>query len=156
MIKRASTVLALAAWMGSAACADLTEHPATGVASDFFQSEAGANAATLGTYAFLRALYYSMLVKTWGAVQLNLEPTVGVITNAHRTPADSIYAVAIIPDLQFAIANLPVKQSETFRATKGAAETLLAEVYLTRGAQGDFDAAANLTTPVINSGAYTL
>ena len=246
MIKRASTVLALAALMGSAACADLTEHPVTGVASDFFQSEAGANAATLGTYAylrafyggefevlmtmvgtdswekgeqltangfwndytpqlspseastlllgrwqnlyaainaantaiasigaaqgldattkntrlaevrFLRALYYSMLVKTWGAVQLNLEPTVGVVTNAHRTPADSIYAVAIIPDLQFAIANLPVKQSETFRATKGAAQTLLAEVYLTRGAQGDFDAAANLTTAVINSGAYTL
>ena len=75
---------------------------------------------------------------------------------ARGTPADSIYSVAIIPDLQFAIANLPVKQSESFRATKGAAQTLLAEVYLTRGAQGDFDAAANLTTAVINSGAYTL
>src|SRR5438045_3803239 len=168
-MKRTYTVLVLAAMMGTATCADFTEHPVTGVASEYFQSEAGANAAVLGTYAFLRsfyggefevlmtdvgtdswekgeqltangfwndytpqlspseasamllprwqnayaainaantaiasigaaqgldattkntrlgearflrALYYSMLVKTWGAVQLNLEPTVRVV-----------------------------------------------------------------------------
>ena len=42
------------------------------------------------------------------------------------------------------IANLPLKGAQTdyFRATKGAAQTLLAEVYLTRAATGDFDKAA--------------
>ena len=107
---------------------------------------------------FLRALYYFDLVRTYGAVQLNLQPTEGVSIEAHRSPVDSIYSVAIIPDLEFAIANLPVKGAQTdyFRATKGAAETLLSEVYLTRAAAGDFDKAVQLTTDVINSGKYTL
>ena len=46
-MNRTSTVLALAALMATAGCADLTEHPVTGVASDYFQSLAGANAAAL-------------------------------------------------------------------------------------------------------------
>jgi hypothetical protein len=71
---------------------------------------------------------------------------------------DSIYSAAIIPDLEFAIANLPLKggQTDYFRATKGAAETLLAEVYLTRAGPGDFDKATQLTTDVISSGKYAL
>jgi hypothetical protein len=105
---------------------------------------------------FLRALFYFDLVRTYGALQLNLEPTQGVVTTATRTSPDSIYGVAIVPDLQFAINNLPVKQTEFYRATKGAAQTLLAEVYLTRAKQGDFDLARDLTTAVINSGAYRL
>jgi hypothetical protein len=105
---------------------------------------------------FLRALFYFDLVRTYGALQLNLEPTQGVVTTATRTSPDSIYSAAIIPDLQFAVNNLPVKQTEFYRATKGAAQTLLAEVYLTRAKQGDFDLARDLTTAVINSGAYKL
>jgi hypothetical protein len=105
---------------------------------------------------FLRALFYFNLVRTWGAVQLSLEPTVGVVTKATRTPVAEIYSTAIIPDLEFAITNLPVKQTDLYRATKGAAQTLLAEVYLTRGGPGDFDKARDLTTAVINSGAYRL
>lgn len=224
------SALALAALVGVASCTDLTEIPVTGVNATYFQTPAGAEAATLGTYAalrgfyggegeirlyqvgtdswekgdqldaggvgylndytaqftstvggsvqdywqssytaintantaiaaissstglsdavkntrvaenrFLRALFYFNLVRTYGAVQLNLEPTQGVSVQAHRTPVDSIYSVAIIPDLQFAIANLPLKgaTSDYFRATKGAAETLLSEVYLTRAAAGD-------------------
>ena len=238
-MKRNFRILALAPIIGLAAgCTDLTEHPVTGVDASYFQSVAGANAATTGTYAFLRniyggetevimtmvgtdswekgdqlpangnafwndysaqlaatipagnggtnglqerwssnyqginaantaiaaigsatgldattkntrlaearflrALFYFDLVRTYGALQLNLEPTQGVVTTATRTSPDSIYGVAIVPDLQFAINNLPVKQTEFYRATKGAAQTLLADVYLTRAKQGDFDRA---------------
>jgi hypothetical protein len=244
------SALALAALVGVASCTDLKEYPVTGVTSGYFDTPAGAEAATLGTYAglrgiyggeneirlfmvgtdswekgeqfdasgagffndytaqftstegsgsvqgmwqsayssintantaiasltastalapalknarlgenrFLRAMYYFELVRTYGAVQVNLEPTQGVSIQAHRTPVDSVYSAAIIPDLEFAIANLPLKGAQTdyFRATKGAAEALLAEVYLTRAASGDFDKAIQLTTDVINSGKYTL
>jgi starch-binding outer membrane protein, SusD/RagB family len=105
---------------------------------------------------FLRALFYLNLVRTWGAVQLNLEPTVGVVTKATRTSPDEIYSKAIIPDLEFAITNLPLRQTDLYRATKGAAQTLLAEAYLTRAAAGDFDKARDLTTAVITSTTYRL
>src|SRR5262249_16963361 len=204
------SALALAALVGVASCTDLKEYPVTGVTSGYFDTPAGAEAATLGTYAglrgiyggeaeirlfmvgtdswekgeqfdasgagyfndysaqftstvggsvqdmwqssyssintantaiasigtstgmtealkntrlgenrFLRALYYFNLVRTYGAVQLNLEPTEGVSVQAHRTPVDSVYSVGIIPDLEFAIANLPLKGAQTdyFRAT---------------------------------------
>jgi starch-binding outer membrane protein, SusD/RagB family len=244
------SALALAALVGAASCTDLKEYPVTGVTSGYFDTPAGAEAATLGSYAglrgiyggeneirlfmvgtdswekgeqfdasgagffndytaqftstegsgsvqgmwqsayssintantaiasisasttllptlkttrlaenrFLRALYYFELVRTYGDVQLNLEPTQGVSIQAHRTPKDSIYSAAIIPDLEFAIANLPLKgaQTEYFRATKGAAQTLLSEVYVTRAAPGDFDKAIQLTSDVIASGKYTL
>ena len=247
--RSALALAALVLGVGVTSCTDLKEYPVTGVTSNYFETPAGAEAATLGTYAglrgiyggeaeirlfmigtdswekgeqmdasgagyfndytaqftstvggsvqdlwqnayasintantaiaaisastgltetmkntrlgenrFLRALYYFDLVRTYGAVQLNLEPTEGVSVQAHRSPADSIYSEAIIPDLEFAIANLPLKGAQTdyFRATKGAAETLLAEVYLTRAAAGDFDKAVQLTTDVISSGKYTL
>ena len=105
---------------------------------------------------FIRALMYFDLVRTWGAVELDTLPTAGVVTTASRTPPAEIYAKVIVPDLDFAIANLPVKQAEIMRATKGAAQTLLAEVYLTRAAAGDFDRARDLATAVINSGTYKL
>jgi hypothetical protein len=241
------SALALAALVGVASCTDLKEYPVTGVTAGYFGTAAGAEAATLGSYAglrgiyggenevrlfmlgtdswekgeqqdatgtgyfndytpqftsaagdvqtlwansyssintvntaiasisasndlptttknirlgenrFLRALYYFNLVRSFGAVQLNLEPTEGVSIQAHRSPVDSVYA-AIIADLDFAVANLPLKggQTDYFRATKGAAQTQLAEVYLTRAAAGDFDKAISLTTDVINSGKYTL
>jgi starch-binding outer membrane protein, SusD/RagB family len=121
---------------------------------------AGLDATTKNTRLaearFLRAILYHNLVRTWGAVQLNLEPTVGVVTTASRTAPAEVYAQGIIPDLEFAIANLPVRQTDYFRASKGAAQTLLAEVYLTRAAAGDFDKARDLATAVIASNQYRL
>ena len=113
-------------------------------------------AIRLGEARFLRALFYHNLVRTWGAVHLQLEPTQGVQTVATRTAPAEIYAQAIVPDLEFAIANLPATQTQFGRATRGAAQALLAEVLLTRGAQGDFDRVRDVTTQIINSGAYTL
>lgn len=113
-------------------------------------------ATRLGEMRFLRALYYHNLVRNYGAVHLTLAPTEGAVVTASRTAPAEIYAQAIIPDLEFAVANLPATQSQRGRATKGAAQTLLAEVYLTRGAPGDFDKARDLATAVIGSGTYTL
>jgi hypothetical protein len=105
---------------------------------------------------FLRALYYFNLVRLFGPVTLTLKPTKGVQTKATRAPAKEIYSKAIIPDLQFAINHLPVKQEEYGRATKPAAQMLLSKVYLTRGytdfAQPkDFSKAATLAEDVINN-----
>ena len=113
-------------------------------------------AVRTGEARFLRALHYHNLVRTYGDVELRLEPSQGVITTATRTPAAEVYSRGIVPDLEFAVANLPVTQTQFGRATKGAAQALLAEVYLTRGGAGDFDRALALTNDIIGSGTYAL
>ncbi|MCK4748069.1 MAG: RagB/SusD family nutrient uptake outer membrane protein, partial [Bacteroidales bacterium] len=105
---------------------------------------------------FLRAHYYFLLVQFWGPVHLTLEETVGVETEATRAPESDIYD-AIIADLQDAIADRPVTQSEFGRITKPAAQHGLALVYLTRayqpyGQASDFSDAADLAVEVIGSG----
>jgi starch-binding outer membrane protein, SusD/RagB family len=118
--------------------------------------DAATKTVRIAELKWVRALTYLNLVRTWGAVELDTLPTVGAVTTATRTAPADIYAKLIVPDLEFAVANLPVKQTQVLRATKGAAQTLLAEVYLTRHDPGDFDKARDLATAVISSGAYTL
>jgi hypothetical protein len=107
---------------------------------------------------FLRAFYYFYLVRQYGDLYLTLHETQGAVTEAHRTPVAEIYEKAIIPDLEFAVANLPLTPSngEKGRATKGAAQHLLSLVYLTRAAPGDMARSAELAKAVINSGQYGL
>ena len=110
---------------------------------------------------FLRALYYFDLVRTYGDVHLTLEETAGVEVEANRTPASEIYAQAIVPDLEFAMANLPDSQDEYGRATKPAAEFLLAKVLLTRSYTdyadgGDAARAEELFTSVIENYGFRL
>lgn len=81
---------------------------------------------------FLRALYYFQVVTTYGDAHLSLEETVGIEVEANKTSQAEIYTQAIIPDLEFAIANLPAEQSDYGRATKPAAEFLLGKALLTR------------------------
>lgn len=102
---------------------------------------------------YLRALFYFILVETWGDVHFTLEPTEGVQTEANRTPANTIYEQGILPDLEFAIANLPNTQGEYGRATKPAAEALMARVQLTRG---NFAAAEQFAKNVINNYTFQL
>ena len=106
---------------------------------------------------FLRAYYYFYLVQNWGSVHLSLEETIGPQVTANKTPAVDIYAQAIIPDLEFAIANLPVTQSQYGRATRTAAQFLHGKALLTRGwltnSQADFAAAeASLTAALTAPG----
>ena len=110
---------------------------------------------------FLRAYYYFYLVQTFGDIHLTLEETIGAKVDANKTPQAEIYSQAIIPDLEFAVATLPNTQSQYGRATKAAAQFLLAKALLTRGhstfAQGsDFATAETLFTNVINDYGFTL
>jgi len=104
----------------------------------------------------------------FGPITLSLQPTTAPNTEATRAPVDSVYE-AIISDLQYAEANLPTAQKDYGRATKGAAQHLLAKVYLTRirdadstadeiakRQAGDFANAADYALRVINSGQFTL
>ena len=83
---------------------------------------------------FVRALVYYQLVRTWGEVPLRLVP----VSNANETgePLASIASIydQIVADLQFAENHLPptVPETQAGRATRGAAMTMLADVYLTR------------------------
>ncbi len=103
---------------------------------------------------FLRAYYYFELVKWFGDVPLSVDKRLlfGDQDIVERTPKAEVYA-QIELDLIFAAANLPVVQSETGRATKGAAQALLGKVYLY---QDKFSEAATVLEEVINSGPYDL
>lgn len=90
---------------------------------------------------FLRAFYYFDLIRYYGKVPVIDRPMIAseVITIG-RSSVDSVYKL-VIADLQYAIANLPATYSGTFpaytatdvgRATKYAAEAVLAQVYMAR------------------------
>jgi hypothetical protein len=112
---------------------------------------------------FLRALAYFILVQHFGPLTVLPETSSGISTEAVRETEDSVYKV-IIADLTDAVAKLPVTQPEYGRVTKGAAQHLLAEVYLNRAyrewntanKQADFQQALTLATAVIGSGQYSL
>ncbi|TMM58414.1 RagB/SusD family nutrient uptake outer membrane protein [Maribacter algarum] len=115
----------------------------------------------LAEVRFLRAFYYFHIVTTWGDAHLSLEETVGIEVEANRTSQSEIYTQAIVPDLEFAISNLPDEQSDYGRATKAAAEFLLGKVLLTRSyksfADGtDASRAETLFGNVINNYGFSL
>lgn len=123
---------------------------------------------------FLRAFYYFDLVRYFGKVPVIDHPVLSAEANTiGRKPVADVYAL-IISDLQFAIANLPAAYNGTFpayttadvgRATKYAAEAILALVYMTRsgptyGIEGpgmglnEWSLAAPLLTDIINSNLF--
>lgn len=105
-----------------------------------------AKARIIGEARFLRALYYFHLVQQFGDVHFSLDETIGVQTTAKRTPVATIYKEGIIPDLQFAITNLPAKAANYGRATKPASEALLAKVHLTLGNWAEAEQLASQVT----------
>jgi hypothetical protein len=78
---------------------------------------------------FLRGLFYSYLVQLWGEVPILLE-TGGSATE--RKSIDEVYA-QIVKDLTEAEADLPAYNASPIIPQKGAANTLLARVYLAWG-----------------------
>ena len=110
---------------------------------------------------FLRALYYFNLVRFYGNIHLTLEETEGIEITVNIVPPSQVYAEAIVPDLEFAIANLPATQSDLGRATKPAAEFLLSKVLLRRSYTGyaesnDASRAESLLTTVISDYGFEL
>lgn len=78
---------------------------------------------------FIRALSYYWLVQEFGDIPLQLSPTMGVVTEAIRTPKSEVYS-AIIDDLTYAEENLEPAYPQWGRIRKGAAQHLLSKVYL--------------------------
>ncbi len=107
----------------------------------------------VGEARFLRALYYFHLVQQFGNIHFTLEETQGVETEAKRTPVATVYEQGILPDLQFAVANLPVKAQAYGRVSKHAAEGLLARVQLTLG---NWAEAEKMAAAVISSNDHSL
>ena len=112
---------------------------------------------------FLRAYHYFNLVRFFGGVPLYLHETRSLeeIQKPRATQAE-VYN-AIIQDLKDAAAVLPAKYTgkDVGRATSGAANALLAKVYLQFGAVGGGGAAAftqaeAYARAVIASGQYSL
>jgi hypothetical protein len=115
-----------------------------------------AKAERVAEARFLRGMYYFYLVRMYGDVYVSLDETQGVVVEAHRTPKAEIYANVIIPDLEAAVNTLPLTQTDYGRATRGAAQHLLALVYLTRAEPGDLEKAEQLGKEVIDAGQYSL
>lgn len=107
---------------------------------------------------FLRAFAYFYLVQQWGEVPMPLEEATVPSRQVVKVPTAEVYA-RIISDLEECVSILPDKdQTDYGRATKGAAQFLLARVYLTRGwnfneqlggSATDFDKAVELADAVI-------
>lgn len=85
--------------------------------------------AYIGEARFIRALSYFMLVRLWGRVPLRTEENMDVI-DMPRTSVTEVYAL-IIDDLAFAEANLPDQPRLLGTASKWAAKTIAADVFLT-------------------------
>lgn len=111
-----------------------------------------------GQASFLRAFNYFNLVRLYGDVPLVLTDITSIsdaFAVAKKAPAANIYT-QIIADAQDAIKKLPVSYAsagDKGRVTKGTAETMLAEVYMT---QHKFDLAIPLLRAVIASNQYQL
>ncbi|GHV51526.1 glycan metabolism protein RagB [Bacteroidia bacterium] len=99
---------------------------------------------------FLRGYYHSEAKKFWNMVPYIDE---NVEDPQRRVPNDRDIYPDIEADFSFAIANLPVNQSEPGRPTKGAAQAYLAKVYLY---QQKYAPAKVLLDEVIASGKYQL
>jgi len=103
---------------------------------------------------FNRGLIYFDFVRAWGGVPL--VTTTNPPLKLPRATADEVY-LQIIQDLTFAIDHLPLKSeyqgADLGRASKGAAQALLARVYLFRH---DFTNAEKYALDVINSNQYDL
>jgi len=104
----------------------------------------------IGESRFLRALSYFYLVRYFGDIPLQH------VDIAARAPKEDVYAF-IIADLDSALTALPLKSEyapdDLGRVTKGAAQTLMAKVYLERE---NWEEALNYANMVINSGEYSL
>jgi len=115
-----------------------------GAVADQFEGEA----------KFVRAYAYFNLVRLFGDIPLATEviPPTDDVTAFERRPTNEVYNL-IVSDLVTAEEKLLDNGSLKGRATKGAAQALLAKVYLTLANYAD---ARTMCERVISSGSYSL
>jgi hypothetical protein len=113
----------------------------------------------IGEVRFIRGLYYFNLVRLFGGVPLVLRVPNATESNSDefqvKATKEKVYE-AIVSDLQYGVDNLPEKgapASQVGRATKGAAQGLLAKVYLYLK---DYQKAYDLAKAVHDGGKYAL
>ena len=108
----------------------------------------------LGEARFLKAYAYYELVSNWGGVPLYKNYVLAVDGSLPRSSAEEVYAY-IISELQAIQADLPLNYDagNQGRATKGAAQMLLARVFMQKG---DYASAKTELLKVYNSGQYAL
>ncbi|MCE7070197.1 MULTISPECIES: RagB/SusD family nutrient uptake outer membrane protein [Dyadobacter] len=118
--------------------------------------------ARVAEMKFLRAHYYFLLMQQYGPVDLRLTETILPTKKTTRAPESEIYK-QIIADLESALPDLEAKSKATDygRATKPAAEHLLARVFLAKGnstskAADDYAKAATYASNVINNYTFKL
>jgi starch-binding outer membrane protein, SusD/RagB family len=122
-----------------------------------------------GEVRFLRAYLYFNLVRMFGGVPLVIRVPIDA-NDANTDPVfqtratvDQVYA-SMIADLEFAITNLPLKGvQDPGHANKGAAQALLAKIYMYKAsiptnpnANADWQKVYDLTDAVITSTKYSL
>ena len=109
----------------------------------------------------IRAYYYFLLVQNFGGVSLVTEPVKAPpVTHFERASSSEVYQF-VIDELNAAIVDLPVTQTNFGRVTKRAAQHILAKAYLTRGYESfatptDFSDAAALADAAIAGQNLTL
>ncbi len=111
---------------------------------------------------FLRGHYYFLLFQQFGGVDLRLTETL-IPTKTTKRATDAEMYAAILADLESALPNLEnkAKSSDYGRATKAAAEHLLARVYLAKAnssvkAGDDYSKAATYAQNVISNYGFKL
>src|ERR1700753_172417 len=120
----------------------------------------------LAELKYLRGFYYWWVVESFGGVVLDTVGTTTAQRTATRSSVQDFYNL-IISDLQFAVNTLPNVGGANSnvaggiwdygRATKPAAEAMLARAYLSRAyysfanAQADFQAAHDMAMDIINN-----
>ena len=120
-------------------------------------------AQLIGEAKFLRALHYFYLGSLFGGVPLKLTETVGLDSLQFPRATGQETFAQIEKDLTEAAAALPVSwpTNDYGRATRGAANTLLAKSLLMRAGMGfgtaaDYTKAADLLRAIVASGQYAL
>lgn len=109
--------------------------------------------------SILRSLYYFHIVQLWGDAPLVTKAVIGVNSNNFeevynqvypaRTNVDEIYAL-IISDLENSLQNAPASTNK-YRASKGLALSLLAQIYATKPSP-DFNKVLSYTTQLMAEG----
>jgi hypothetical protein len=128
-------------------------------ASDVVGMDENLKSTRVAEAKFIRSLCLFWAVQQFGDAPMPLSETVAASKEVIRVPSSEIYA-QLISDLLEAESDLPDTASDYGRATKGAAQQLLARVYLTRGwnfnnslggSAADFNSALEYADKVINS-----
>jgi hypothetical protein len=108
----------------------------------------------LGEARFLRAMHYYWLVTQWGDCPIILTVDNGGNLYPPRNKSSDVY-MQIVSDLKYADSVLDAQpyNAQLGRATKGAAEAMLAKTY---AQMGDYADCLTYCNDVINSGTYSL